>query len=244
MKYILILISLTITIPSLAQNKNVHNFSKAKRALNKIYNKTSLKKETIYGGCKFSGKVVDLKSCGYTGILNTKGKNKGKEKFANRKNRVEWEHVFPISKAIRSFSECRLPNGKKLSRKKCEKASKGFELALSDMYNLWPSVGSMNAARSNYSFTESTGNLGEWGDFNFKVESRKVSIRDEAKGAVARTYMYMDSVYPFKAISNKNKRMFALWDKKYPVTKEECKRYKLIKQYQGNENPVLASRCK
>jgi deoxyribonuclease-1 len=241
---ILFLILSIFSLSVFAQNTTIDSFSKSKRNLKKIYNKTSLIQKTIYCGCSFTKGKIDKKSCGYQGKIMTKGKNKGKEKFAKRSNRVEWEHVFPISEAIAAYKECRLPNGKKLSRKKCEKKSKEYRLALSDMYNLYPSVGSLNASRSNYSFVEDEITKKEWGSCEFQVSNRKVSISNKAKGIVARTYKYMDLVYPFKAISNKNKKIFDAWDKMYPVTKEECKRYKLIKQIQGNENPVLAKVCK
>ena len=239
MKYFLILISLILVNPALGQNTKVENFSQAKRMLKRIYNKTSLEKKTVYCSCSFKGSKVDLKSCGYKGRVK-----KGKEQYQKRSSRVEWEHIVPASMAIRAFAECRLPGGKKLSRKKCEKASKAYRLVISDMHNLYPSVGSLNAHRSNYSMAEIPGEKREWGSCDFEISSRKVEPKDDVKGDIARIYKYMDSVYPVKFISNKNKSLFDAWDKLDPVSPEECKRHALIKQYQGNGNPFVEAGCK
>lgn len=221
-------------------NISIKSFAAAKRHLRNIYEKTSLKKETIYCGCIFNGPTVDPYSCG----LKNKVK-RGKEQYVSRSKRVEWEHVVPASKSIGAFSECRKPSGKPMSRKDCEKTSSRYRLLISDVHNLQPSVGSLNAHRSNYQFAEISGEKREWGKCDFEISSRKVEPRDSVKGDIARTYMYMNSAYPFVGfISNKNKRLFSTWDKLDPVSTEECKRHELLKQVQGNTNPYIENKCK
>ncbi len=67
---------------------------------------------------------------------------------------------------------------------------------------------------------------------------------DDAKGTVARTYMYMDLTFPGRGvISNKNEKLFAAWDKMYPAKGWECERAQLIKAIQKKSNPILESRC-
>jgi deoxyribonuclease-1 len=46
----------------------------------------------------------------------------------------------------------------------------------------------------------------------------KIEPRPEAKGEIARTYMYMERAYPGHGIiSNKNEKLFQAWDKADPV---------------------------
>ncbi|WP_301445005.1 hypothetical protein [Comamonas sp.] len=54
-------------------------FAEAKRLAWPLYAQQSTE---FYCGCKYSGKRVDLRSCGYTPRKN-----------ANRAQRIEWEHV-------------------------------------------------------------------------------------------------------------------------------------------------------
>ena len=49
-----------LSFSAIAQNREIKTFSKAKRNLKKLYNKTSLEKKTIYCGCEFSNKKIDV----------------------------------------------------------------------------------------------------------------------------------------------------------------------------------------
>lgn len=56
--------------------------------------------------------------------------------------------------------------------------------------------------------------------------------------------MYFEKAYPARySIPESEKRMVKSWDKAYPVTKTECKRYEEIKKLQKSENPVLKEKC-
>ena len=158
--------------------------------------------------------------------------------------RVEWEHVFPVSKAIGAFPECRKSNGKNYSRKDCLKLSKEFEELEANMYNLMPSVGSLNAHRSNYSYALIPGEKREWGSCDFEIDNKKVEPKEDIRGDIARVYFYLNQKYPrVGVISRKNKNLFEAWDKEDPVDEEECKLNKLKAQYQGDINNYVLNKC-
>ena len=67
-----------------------------------------------------------------------------------------------------------------------------------------------------------------------------VYTRKEIRGEIARTYMYMDSVYPDRGIiSKKNWELFDAWNKSDPVDDWECERPKRIEKIQGNRNEIV-----
>ena len=61
---------------------------------------------------------------------------------------------------------------------------------------------------------------------------------------IARTYMYMDSVYQGrKIITKKNRKLFDTWDKSDPVDEWECERARRIEKIQGNRIDVVMENC-
>lgn len=234
------LLILSLLLVSQSSFANIGTFSEAKRVLNNMYEKTSLKKEEIYCGCSFNKNKIDLSSCPYKG----KVKN-GKEMFQSRSTRLEWEHLFPVSLAVGAFSECRKPGGKNMSRKDCLGVSRGFRELEANIYNLYPSVGSINAARSNLSYAALPTGKKEWGQCDFKSEGNKVEPSNKVKGDIARVYKYLHQKYPqVGVISNKNEKLFDAWDKMDPVDAEECKLNKLKAQYQDDQNLFVMKHCK
>ena len=84
----------------------------------------------------------------------------------------------------------------------------------------------------------------EFGKCDVEIRRRKVEPREEVRGEIARTYMYMDSVYPGKGIiSKKNRSMFEEWNRSDPVDEWECERAKKIEKIQGNRNEVVMGNC-
>lgn len=225
-----------------AGNEKVESFSKAKKLAVKIHEEAPF---TIYCGCRYSGKQVDFASCGYR-------PRKNKPSSA----RLEWEHVVPAEAFGQSFAEWRdgAPNCKRRGRKykgrKCaEKTNKLFSRMEADLYNLWPEIAELNRLRSNYSMAALGGQsknayAKSFGGCQAVLDDRKFEPMDRAKGVVARTYMYMEQAYPGRGIiSDKNEKLFAAWDKLFPVTDWECRRAEKIRLVQGNENEVLKARC-
>jgi deoxyribonuclease-1 len=86
----------TVLLPAtetFAQNTTNQSFSKAKKLAAKVY---AGHQTTFYCGCAYTGKKVDLASCGYK-----------VKKSAKRAKRLEWEHVVPAHAFGQSFKEWR-----------------------------------------------------------------------------------------------------------------------------------------
>ena len=84
----------------------------------------------------------------------------------------------------------------------------------------------------------------EFGECDVEIKSRKVEPKESIRGEIARTYMYMDSVYPSRGIiSKKNRNLFESWDQSDPVDEWECERSKRIEKIQGSRNEVVMGRC-
>ncbi len=224
-------------------NRRTLSFSRAKTLLHKEVFSDVKTRTTFYCGCKYGENLrVDFESCGYV---------PGKQK--KRAERVEWEHVVPASIFGRHFEEwtignpeCITRSGKRYRGRRCaSKTSRPFRLMEADMYNLVPSVGEINAVRSNYPFTEKRGDERPYGKCDFRIRNRKAEPTDSIRGVIARIYMYMDSAYPgFDIVNESNFKMFEKWDQLHPVSPEECRRKKLIEKIQGNKNHIVAKRCK
>ena len=196
------------------------------------------KGETFYCSCKYQKKSIKLKTC----HIKTK-------KYLKRKARLEWEHVVPAHAFGQSFVEWRQHKTycpKMKSARKCaRKKNKLFKEMEGNLHNLVPSVGSINAVRSNYSFNVIVGEKFELCDGGLKLRGRKVSPPANRRGDVARIYFYMDNKYPKRGIiSSKNKKMFKKWNSEDPVDMHECRLEKLKSKYQGDHNLYISKFCK
>ena len=220
------------------QNTQITSFSKSKKLLLKLYKDNPV---TLYCGCSYKGKKPNLSSCGYT-----------PKKDKKRANRIEWEHVVPAHAFGQSFSEwkdghskCFKKNGKKFKGRKCaEKVNEEYRRMQADMFNLYPAIGEVNGRRSNYSMAMIKGELREFGKCDVEINNKKIEPRESIRGEIARTYMYMDSVYPGRGIiSKKNRKLFDAWEKSDPVDEWECERAKRIENIQGNRNNVVIGNC-
>ena len=242
MNYILIALTFPLTLFAFTKgNEKILRFEEAKENLS-IIHKDHLK--TLYCGCSYTGKIIDLKSCGYKVHKNLK-----------RALRLEWEHVVPAEAFGKAFVEWREGDPKcvykkvKYKERRCAKKNPIYAKMEADMYNLFPEVGELNGLRSNYSVAEiGMKNLTKkgitFGDCKAIIQDRKFEPMDASKGTVARTYMYMDLTYPGRGIiSDKNRPLYLAWDKLYPVQKWECDRAKKIQLLQGNINPILEKQC-
>ncbi|MFA1563124.1 endonuclease [Aliivibrio fischeri] len=159
--------------------------------------------------------------------------------------RVEWEHAVPAENSGRTFSEWREGNkacvtskGKKFKGRRCtEKTNAEYRLMQSDMYKLYPAIGSVNAMRSHYNFTMFMlpGEKSDFGSCDMKIDNKKAEPPENARGRIARSYMYMESAYPRYKMS--------AWDKQYPVSSWEYKRAERIEKSQGNVNKIIKERC-
>ena len=235
------LILLILSTPALSQNQVVTSFGKAKAELRKIYTN---KNQTFYCDCAYQKKSIKSKCK----LLISK--------FKKRQKRLEWEHVVPAHSFGNSFVEWRNSKkfcpGKKnskgifksVSNRKCaSKKNKLFRYMESDLYNLVPAVGAINAIRSNFSMAEFIGGE-KLCSADFRVLERKVMPSPRRRGDIARIYQYMNLTYPGRGIiSKKNKAMYERWSLNDPVDKEECSTYYKKKNFQKSLNPILESLC-
>jgi deoxyribonuclease-1 len=221
-------------------DSSIRNFREAKNALKEYYKEGATE---FYCGCKFirdqdskRGKfIVQKDSCG----ISTR-------KNEYRSQAIEWEHVVPahaFGNTLPCWREtlCTSSQGKPLKgRSCCESIDSNFNQMESDLHNLQPAVGELNADRSNFSFGMIPGEPRNYGSCDFEVDfaERVVEPRDSIKGEIARTYFYMEWKYHIP-ISDKNRKIFSIWNKEDPPDDSEIKRNLWIKSIQGNDNPFI-----
>ena len=148
--------------------KRIGFMNAKKAALNAIY---ADRATTFYCGCSYTPNqsgasgVIDHGSCGYQ-----------IKHIESRAPRLEWEHVMPAARFGQGrdcyehrelFPACFKSNGKLRTRRDCcEKVDAGFKLAHNDLHNLTPSVGEMNADRSDLPYGIVEEEPREYGDCN------------------------------------------------------------------------------
>jgi len=208
---------LLMVLPAIADDlpHNIRNFSEAKRLAAEVYLD---RKETFYCGCGFDKKKrVEPSVCGYEPRKNNK-----------RAKRIEWEHIVPahtLGQSRQCWREpiCTNSKGKAYKgRQCCEKVDPVFRTMESDLHNLVPAVGELNADRSNFSFNMIEGEPRNYGACDFEVDRklRKVEPRPEIRGDIARTYFYMHNTYGVP-LSDKQRRLFETWDREDPISEWE-----------------------
>lgn len=184
---------------------------------------------TFYCGCEWrwtgrSGGRVDLDSCGY--------EIRAQE---HRAIRIEWEHLVPASNFGRA-RQCWQDGG----RSNCQRTDPVFSLMEADMHNLAPSIGEVNADRSNYNFSVLPTAPKQHGACDFKVDfkDRAAEPRDEVKGQVARAYFYMFDRYDLQ-MSRQQEQLLMAWDRQFPVSAWELERDRRISPLMGHSNPFV-----
>jgi endonuclease I len=230
MKKNILKLALVLLFPCLTNAKLVQNFNTSKTQLINLY-KLNSDQTTFYCGCEFSFKnkkgIVDFSKCGYSVRKNL-----------NRASRIEWEHVMPAENFGRHL-QCWRDGG----RKACKKDAI-FNQMEGDLHNLQPAIGEVNGDRSNYRYSQFTNTFNQYGQCKTAVDfkARKFQPREEIRGVIARTYLYMSNKYKIN-LSNSERQLMIIWNKTYPPKTWECKRNKLIEKIQGNENLFITKLC-
>ena len=212
--------------------RRINSWREAKNLVDdKIYRGRST---TFYCGCRYrsdgdsdgSGKITDIAKCGY----------REGAKYRKRAGRVEWEHVVPASlMPARRFSCWAKPGG---SRRKCEKTDGLAKAMIFDLHNLVPSIGQINALRSNDRYAEIDG--GEtFGKCGVKDASTRFEPPDCKKGDVARIWLYMRHQYKVK-LSIAEEVMFHRWAEADPISPWESERERRISKLTGISNPFIS----
>ena len=225
----------TIYLILLTSFLNANSFSQSKKLLLKeVYFDNQ---NTFYCLNKYSIKLVNNK---YKTILEPNNNyiprkpyfKSGKENY--RTKNVEWEHIMPVE----NFGK-HLPCWKEGGRKAC-KNDESFNEMESDMHNLVPTIGELNADRANYRFAADKPKVGQYGKCEFEVdfESKRAYVRDEIKGDIARIYFYMSDKYNVN-LSSQELKMFEVWNKLDPVDEWEKIKNQRVYKLQGNRNKYI-----
>ena len=136
-------------------------------------------------------------------------------------------------------------DGKPFKGRKCaEKTNREYRLMQADLYNLYPAIGVVNAARSNYNFTMLSPEIKpNFGVCEMKIDERKVQPPKNARGQIARVYLYMEATYTHYKMSDVQHKLMLAWNTMFPVTRQECIRTKKIEELQKNENIYIKQPC-
>ncbi len=210
-------------------------FDKAKKIAYQFFQQHPV---TLYCGCQYHGHQIDLGSCGMQAAENMK-----------RTHRLEWEHMMPaenFGKQLMCWHEkvCTKENGQPYKgRKCCDHISEPFKIMESELFNLWPAVGLINQARSNYRFSELGNiNLSPSNFYGCRIiidkQLRKVEPRNEAKGIVARANLFMSEKYGIK-LNQSQRLLFEAWNKKYPPSQWELQWAAKIASIERYTNPFI-----
>jgi deoxyribonuclease-1 len=197
--------------------KNSGSFSKSKKLLKSIYSNGG---QSFYCNEKFDSNFKFTKFERY----------KPSNKYRNRIHNVEWEHIVPAENFGKSFIEwreghksCINKKGKRYKGRICaRKANAKFRSMEADLINLVPVIGQVNALRSNYRYAEISGEEKVFGDCDIEIKKRKFEPPKHLKGDVSRAYRYMQKKYGIKIIGKQAQKIFIKFEKKDPVSNEEC----------------------
>ncbi len=242
----LLLILILIAVTSVSYAGQNESFSKSKKQLRKIYQNNQT---TFYCGCSYNYKdkkdMIDETSCGYKPRLPYF--KSGKPNI--RSKRIEWEHVVPAENFGRQFtcwrngdSSCVTSKGKSYKgRRCCTKVNKKYRVMQADMHNLVPTVGELNADRSNYRFDFELPNATQYGACEFEVifKERRARVKQDIRGNIARSYLYMNDQHGM-TLSKQEIKKYKAWNKEDPIDAWEQARNLKILKIQGNLNTFIA----
>lgn len=192
--------------------------------------------QTFYCACPTNLKLrtFDEQSCGYLPRNDNK-----------RAHRLEAEHILPASWIAKFHpgETCWVADKETCgsSRQCCLKNDARFKTAHNDLVNLIPTIGELNADRSNYIYSEINGEVRNYGvcDFEVKSSKRYVEPKEDTRGDIARVYFYMSETYALVFPENLKKRLDR-WNSEDPISEKEIKRNKSIKKTQGTANHFVS----
>lgn len=207
------------------------SFYSSKKTLKEI---TRRHPKSFYCGCdiKFlsdSKLVPDFSNCGFHYRKNE-----------NRANRMEAEHIVPISWYGHNL-KCWQEGG----RSNCQKKSDIFNVAEADLVNLQYAIGEVNGDRNYYRYSVWNGGEGQYGSCPAKVDfsGKKFQPREEIRGWIARVHKYMQKKYGVQ-LSDSQQKLISSWEK-LPPTKWECEYNNILKDKYGSKagNPYTEYAC-
>ncbi len=212
--------------------KTAGSFQTAKRWLyEKIHPEH---RRTLYCDCTYDEEQkIDLTSCGLEALTEI-----------SRAHRVEAEHVVPASRMgnkLPCWIEplCTRSSGKPFKgRSCCEKIDHWFETAHNDLHNLYPSVGQINAKRSDRAYGPVDGEGREYGGCDFETSKEHAEPKEGVQGEIARAYLYMRDTYGL-VLEDEEAAMFWTWHREDPPAQWELERNARIIEVHRNGNPYI-----
>ena len=170
-------------------------------------------------------------------------------KYVSRGKTIEWEHITPASwfTTVNSEiyvawyigdNECVTSSGTTYKGRKCaSKVSYLFNQMESDMYNLVPVNGALNAMRSDKPYAIIEGEAREFGEtVDMEITSKVVEIMPNKRGDVARVMLYMNSKYGVQFPDhNQTVQMLNEWSNSDPEDEWEYQKKEILKATYGME---------
>lgn len=216
-----------LVLATTAQACAAMDFSEGKRVMYRVHAAMPVE---IYCGCQFTGSAVNA-----TCPVATNA-------HRDRLGRIEAEHIVPAADFGRQRACWRTPPPGMSGRENCRETDAVFREMEGDPMNLYPSIGALNAIRSDYRYGEVQGEAREFGACDFEIagegRGRFVEPPEAVKGLVARTYFYMEAVYGLR-VGDSQRRLLEAWSRSHPPSQWEYTRARAIEQYTGRRNPVL-----
>lgn len=223
---------------SAAGNSSNESFAAAKRMLaRQVYHDRHV---TLYCGATYDSQGRVVLPEGFSVAT-----------YAARAETMEWEHVLPAENMGRFFEEWKqghpecVKDGKSYKGRRCaERVNSDYRRMQADMYNLYPSIGAVNALRSNFSYAMLPEAEPSFGRCAMKVAKNRAEPPERARGQIARTYFYMADAYSSSySMSLRQRKLMRAWNSRYPVDSWECARAGRIEKLQGNENIFVKQAC-
>ena len=188
-------------------------------------------RQTLYCGCPYESHAdndgsgdIALDQCNYASPA----------KHSHRAGRVEWEHIVPVSlMPVRQF-ECWKQGG----REECEKNDPSAQRMIFDLHNIAPSIGQVNAFRSNDRYGIIDNENRDFGGCEIEDENGLFEPADDTRGDVARVWLYMVKQHHV-LVTEDEWQMFLHWHFDDPVSSWEKTRNTRIREIQGNGNPYV-----
>jgi deoxyribonuclease-1 len=193
----------------------------------------------LYCGCELDDELVPLRArCGYE-----------PRREGVRAQRIEWEHLMPAERfgrelACWSGATCERRRGRACCG--ASAASGGdprFHAMEGDMHNLAPTIGELNADRSNRPYGEVPGETRDYGACDFEVDRASgragpVELAPSVRGDAARAWLYMAEAYGIE-LEEEERRLLLEWSTSDPPDAWEHERNALIEAVQGNRNGFI-----
>lgn len=121
----------------------------------------------------------------------------------------------------------------------CEKIDPLFPQMEAELYNLWPSVGLVNQARSHYRFS-ALGNKTQFFGCGITIDKQahRVEPPDYAKGIIGRANLFLAERYNI-ALSDSQSKLFKALSTHFPPTAWELEWSKQVASIEGYDNPYI-----